>query len=41
MLGHPAAGRCRGKYIVLTDGPERLGGLGLKEEERFGSRYEW
>lgn len=41
MLGHPTAGRSLRNYVVLTDCPELIGGLGLTEGERFWSRYYW
>jgi hypothetical protein len=41
MLDHPTAGRALRNYLVLTECPEWLGGLGLSEAERFWSRYYW
>jgi hypothetical protein len=41
MLGHPTAGRYLRNYIVLTECPELLAGVGLTEDERFWSRYHW
>ena len=39
MLGHSTAGRCLRNYVVLTEGPEWIGGLALTEDKRFWSRY--
>ena len=41
MLGHPTAGRSLRNYLLLTECPELLGGLGLSEAERFWGRYYW
>ncbi len=41
MLDHPTAGRSLRNYLLLTECPGCLGGLGLSEAERFWSRYYW
>jgi hypothetical protein len=41
LTDHPTAGPSLRNYLLLTECPELLAGLGLSEVERFWSRYYW
>ena len=41
LTDHPTAGPSLRHYLLLTECPELVAGLGLSEEERFWSRYYW
>ena len=41
MADHPSAGPSLRYYMLLTECPELVSGLGLSEVERFWSRYYW
>jgi hypothetical protein len=41
LTDHPIAGPSLRHYLLLTECPELVGGLGLSDVERFWSRYYW